>query len=60
MNRTELNDLAPVGDELDESALHGISGGRPRILVIEVGAPRSTPGRLRRGLTGRRGPVPSP
>ncbi|GGS81172.1 hypothetical protein GCM10010156_44960 [Planobispora rosea] len=30
MNRTELNDLAPVGDELDESALHGISGGRPR------------------------------
>ncbi|GII03227.1 hypothetical protein [Planobispora takensis] len=43
MNRTELNDLAPIGDELDESALHGISGGRPRILVIEVGGTQIDP-----------------
>ncbi|MBG0827832.1 hypothetical protein HS041_08645 [Planomonospora sp. ID67723] len=44
MNRTELNDLAPVGDELDESALHGISGGRPRIIVISTGCYIDPPG----------------
>ncbi|MER5620254.1 hypothetical protein ABT061_04335 [Streptosporangium sp. NPDC002544] len=26
--RTELCDIAPVGDELDESTLSGISGGQ--------------------------------
>ncbi|MER5622602.1 hypothetical protein ABT061_16310 [Streptosporangium sp. NPDC002544] len=26
--RTEINDISPVGTELDESALFGISGGQ--------------------------------
>ncbi|GII03228.1 hypothetical protein [Planobispora takensis] len=30
---TEMRDLAPLGDELDESALHGISGGQPREIL---------------------------
>ncbi|GAA3140811.1 hypothetical protein GCM10010466_34810 [Planomonospora alba] len=34
--RTELGDIAPVGMELDESALSGISGGqKPDIVTAE-------------------------
>ncbi|MFB9889354.1 hypothetical protein [Planobispora takensis] len=32
--RNRIEDLAPVGDELDESALHGISGGQPKLIAM--------------------------
>ncbi|MER5620253.1 hypothetical protein ABT061_04330 [Streptosporangium sp. NPDC002544] len=37
--RTQLGDIAPVGDELDESALHGISGGLPRTVPSYIDPP---------------------
>ncbi|GIH75777.1 hypothetical protein [Planobispora longispora] len=32
--RSRIEDLAPLGEELDESALHGISGGAPRLIAM--------------------------
>ncbi|GAA3444093.1 hypothetical protein Pve01_55500 [Planomonospora venezuelensis] len=32
--RSRIEDITPLGDELDESALHGISGGAPRLIAM--------------------------
>ncbi|WP_176728379.1 hypothetical protein [Planobispora rosea] len=32
--RSRIEDITPLGEELDESALHGINGGRPRLIAL--------------------------